>query len=70
MPESTVCFICGEDHTLVLVKILSDGRQLGLCLRCVDSTAHIQLFTAAYLAERRATAIAERFVRWLTAGPD
>ena len=70
VPESVACFICREYQLPAIVRTLSDGRQLGLCIVCVDSAEHIQLFTAAYLAERRASTLAEDFVRWLTPYPE
>lgn len=70
MREDIACFICDEYYTLAISRTLSDGRQIGLCLRCIDSAEHVQTFTAAYLDERRATTMVQSFVRWLTAGPD
>jgi hypothetical protein len=70
MPEGTACFICGEYQTLAISRTLSDGRRIGLCLNCIDSAEHVQTFTGAYLAERRANAMAEGFARWLTPGSD
>lgn len=70
MPEGTACFICSEYQTLAITRTLTDGRQIGLCIACVDSAEHAQTFTVAYLAERRATAMAEDFARWITLGQD
>ena len=70
VPECAACFICQEYQLLAIARTLSDGRRLGLCITCVDSAEHIQLFTAAYQAERRASALAEGFARWLAPSPD
>ncbi|HEY8601478.1 MAG TPA: hypothetical protein VIL85_23830 [Thermomicrobiales bacterium] len=64
MPIITACFCCGEDHRPAVFATLSGGHRIHLCERCLLAPTHVATFIGAFLAERRATAMAARLPQY------